>query len=68
MEDMTKKNRSAKTYGSINGNSKLSESKVVEIRIRYATEEVLLKDLAFEYKVAISLIHRIIKRQVWKHC
>jgi predicted DNA-binding protein YlxM (UPF0122 family) len=53
----------AKRKGNLRGKqSKLPESAQRSIRRRYATGEVSLADLAEEYSVGRSTIHRVIHR------
>lgn len=53
--------------GESNGQSKLTESDVREIRSIYSEGGVLQKDLAEKYGVAKSAICWIIKRKYWTH-
>jgi len=53
--------------GSKVGNSKLTESQVLEIRKLYATGDYYQKDLAKIFDVSRRLIGLIINRKNWKH-
>jgi len=57
----------ARTPGSKNGNSKLTEPQVLEIRRLYATGGYTLKALSQMYGVHFSAIARIVNRRVWRH-
>ena len=50
-----------------NGNSKLSESQVLEIRKLYASGNYYQKDLAKIFNVGKSLIGYIVNRKLWNH-
>ncbi|MDF3046723.1 MAG: sle1 [Ornithinibacter sp.] len=52
--------------GSVNGQAKLTEAQVVEIRRRVADGE-MKKRLAIEYGVDPSTITAVIKRKTWRH-
>lgn len=80
VEDMTRKGRAAsgdkngarlhpttRARGSKNGNSKLSEQQVRQIRITYAKGHISQRDLAARYRVARSLVTAIISGVIWKH-
>lgn len=53
--------------GETNGNSKLTEIQVREIREKYIPREYTLKILAEEYGVELNQISRIINNKLWKH-
>lgn len=53
--------------GEINGNHKLTDAIVAEIRHRHAQDEASSKLLAQEFGVSASLIYLVVKRKVWKH-
>jgi len=63
MKDMIKKNRSGNTKGSKNGNSKLSEGDILEIRQSEEYSFVLAK----KYSISPTQVCNIRKRKVWKH-
>jgi hypothetical protein len=65
IEDMVQKNRNNKPKGSLNGRAKLNEILVSEIRYKYKTEDILQKELAIEYNVAVVTIARIIENRAW---
>lgn len=62
--DMINKNRQAITRGESNGNCKLTELQVVEIREK---SHLKTHQLALEYGVSSSAIQHIISRRIWKH-
>jgi hypothetical protein len=53
--------------GQANGNSKLTEAKVIDIRTRYAAGGITLAALAAEFGVSFGLISHIVNRKTWKH-
>jgi len=53
--------------GSKNGNSKLTEKEVLQIRSSYKPYVVTCRDLGKVFNVDQSLIYLIIKRRVWAH-
>lgn len=53
--------------GEETSNAKLTEEQVRIIRQRYATENILQKELAAEYEVWPTTISRIIRRETWSH-
>ena len=53
--------------GEKNGCAKLTTDIIVEIRRRRITEQVLIRVLADEYRVARSMISRIVRGQRWGH-
>jgi len=65
MTDMVRKGRSAK--GILNGNRKLTEQEVLEIRNLYATTNITYAELARRYNVDKTNIPSIVKRETWKH-
>lgn len=56
-----------KCRGEGNGRAKLTVSDVHEIRERHKLGNITLEELAIDYPVTFSAIHRIITRQSWKH-
>jgi hypothetical protein len=48
-------------------NSKMTEEKVILLREMYDSGEFLLKELAEEFNISISVAWRIAKRNTWKH-
>jgi len=54
------------TYGERNGNSKLTERQVIEIRERYATGYETYKSLAADYPIGSSMVEFIIKGTNWE--
>jgi hypothetical protein len=61
--DMSKKGRSA--HGERSGTAKLTESQVREIRRRYASGNILQKNLASEYGISRAQVNRIVHRSRW---
>lgn len=57
----------ADSRGSGNGNSKLTEELVLDIRKYHATGKIHPNELARIYKVSPSSIYDIIARRRWKH-
>ena len=64
-EDKVKDGTSAR--GETNGDSKLTEEQVLEIRKKYVPRKYPLTKLAKEYKVAKSTILKIVNRKTWTH-
>ena len=50
-----------------NGNSKLSEKEVLEIRCLYATDNYIQRGLGKMFGVSRQLISDIVNRKLWKH-
>lgn len=48
-------------------NSKMTEEKVILLREMYDSGEFLLKELAEEFNISISVAWKIAKRNTWKH-
>lgn len=67
MKDMTKKKRYVSYKGSENGNSKLIESQVREIRNYSPIIDGRMKEFAMKYGVTRCTINAIITRRLWKH-
>ena len=75
IHDMLDRERFTPPRGEKNGQVKLTDTKVREIRERYGTDKpkrgprpsgtVRMQDLANEYGVSLTLIHMIIKRARW---
>lgn len=63
--NMRSKQRHA--FGSRHGQTKLTESDVVEIRRRHSAGEVSQQELAQEYRVAQYTIYAIVHRKTWAH-
>ena len=63
MRDMVEKGRVALISGIRNGNSKLTDAEVDEIRRAYATGNVYLKTLAAQYHISVGHISRIVRHQ-----
>ena len=55
------------TRGGTNGNSKLIEAQVIEIRALYAAGGISMRKVALKFNVDTGLVHLIVKRRIWKH-
>lgn len=55
------------THGSTNGQSKLTETDVLEIRKLYSQNNYSQTDLAIKYNLNSSTISNIVNRKRWKH-
>lgn len=53
--------------GEVHGKSKLSDAKVIQIRVAYAAGGVTLRQLSSQFGVHFSAIGRIIRREMWQH-
>jgi hypothetical protein len=53
-------------YGESNGNSRLREYQVAEIRARYARGESVAT-LAETYSVSVSTVFQVVARKTWRH-
>ena len=67
MDDMNKKGRYCTLVGESARNVILTEEEVNQIRLKYIPYKYTQQMLADEFGVCAPLIHRIIKRDVWKH-
>lgn len=68
VHDMMSRGRMVPSPGSRNGNARLTETAVAEIRARYAEEEaVAIATLATDYGVTGSTIRRIVRGLGWAH-
>lgn len=68
MSDAGRKGHMARdTKGSKHPMTNLTETKVVEIRRRYALGGVTYRELAFEYDTGWTTIQKIITRKTWQH-
>ena len=67
MDQMKSRGRQSSLPGEDHGQAKLTDTKVLEIRARYATGQITQRGLASQYDVAHSLISMIINRKNWKH-
>ena len=65
--DCVSKGRGVDNRGENHGRSKLTETQVREIRIKYANGGVTYQQLALEYEVNHTTISKIIHRKCWKH-
>lgn len=65
IQDMKLKNRSL--VGIKNSASKLTETKVIEIRQRYLTEKISQHNLALHYGISQFTVFSIINRKTWRH-
>lgn len=66
IDDKVAKNRQSHCPGEDNGRHKLTISEVIYIRQWYNSGKVTLKHIGKEYGVSTSLIHKIVKRLLWK--
>jgi hypothetical protein len=53
--------------GERSGNSKLTESDIVNIRMEYSKTKPLLRELSVKYGVSPQQIYRIVTRKSWAH-
>ena len=53
--------------GEENGNAKLTAKKVIELRELYASGAMLLRQLATQFNISITLTSLIINRKRWQH-
>ena len=53
--------------GEDNGEAKLTDPEVLEIRARYATGQITQQGLADQYGVHQTIISKIVNRKIWKH-
>ena len=67
VRDRDERGRRAATHGVENGNSKLTDDDVQDIRARYAEGGVSLRALAKEYGVNFTHVSRIVNRKIWTH-
>jgi transposase len=66
-DDMVSKNRDVHASGENNGNSKLNDDLVLEIRTQYFNKEKSLKELSEIFLVDKSVIQDVVKGTTWKH-
>ena len=66
--DKIKHGTVTRTVGQINGQAKLTEKQVSEIRSRWWCQGVTQRQLAEEYGVKQPTISNIISRRTWGHC
>ncbi len=67
MQDCAEKGRSTRLLGEDNGRAKLTEAHVYEIRRRYFSEIVTQRQLASDFGVSLTQIHRIITNKNRTH-
>lgn len=53
--------------GSANGNAKLIEEDVIEIRCLYATGNWTQQEIAYKFRISSSLVSYIVRRDIWQH-
>lgn len=58
---------SSKFLGELNGKSKLTESKILEIRNKYNSGAFSMQEIANLYEVTRECIREIIHRRTWSH-
>jgi len=66
MATQTRKVRAVRFYGTKNGNSKLTASKVRRIRNLYAAGNETCRSLAQKFGVSPPTIYNIIERVIWR--
>lgn len=66
VHDMHKKGRFSKRSGEANNHSVLKESQVIEIKNRYNSEDISVRQLADFYGVSTGAIHLVISNTNWK--
>jgi hypothetical protein len=66
MKDRNNKNRQARLKGELNGQSKLTEQQVIEIREKYSSGNYTQSLLANEYNTKQQNICRIVNYKRWK--
>ena len=66
-KDKEAKGRGGQTKGEKHGRSKLTETDVREIRIKYANGGITHRQLALEYGISQQAITKIIRRRTWSH-
>ena len=67
VRDRDAKGRGSDNKGGKNGRSKLTETQVREIKIKYANGDITYQQLALEYGVCETSIRGIINRKYWNH-
>lgn len=67
MRDRETKGRANRPKGEEQSQSKLTETQVREIRIKYANGGISYQQLALEYGVSFGGVGHIIQRRSWKH-
>lgn len=68
IHDKVIRNRAQRLHGDLNGNSKLSEQDVINIRSEYISRKNGgVVAIAKKYKISSTNVHDIIKRKIWKH-
>lgn len=68
MRDMLEKGRQPKgAKGELHNMAKLTTEEVMEIRTRYATGDIMRRELASEYGVSLGAVCDIIYRRSWRH-
>jgi hypothetical protein len=67
VDDKVSKGRQAKLKGELNGESKIKEKDVLEIRNRYLKGGTTHRELAKLFKVSKTQITRILNNKSWKH-
>ncbi len=66
-EDMMKHGKHFKASGELNGEAKLDDDEIKEIRTRYNRGGVSQRALAEEYDISQAQICRIVNNQTWTH-
>lgn len=65
MDDCVRRDRHV--LGTRNGNARLTEHEVAEIRARYAAGDVFMRQLGDEYGVSQGTIQHVVAGTTWKH-
>ena len=65
VRDKVSKNRQA--LGEKNGQSKLTEKSVLEMRQKYATRKFTYKQLGEEYGVCVDTVKKAVRGIYWRH-
>jgi hypothetical protein len=62
-----RRNPAQAVRGEAHGRAKLTADAVRAIRARYATGDVLLRELATEFDLSVTHVHAIVTQAVWRH-
>jgi len=66
-KDREEKGRGNQPKGEKNGQSKLTESQVIELRRRYRKNCATFKQLGIEFGISATTAESIVKGKIWKH-
>lgn len=67
IDDMILKERIISPLGEDNGQHKLNDRQVIEIRQAYENGDFNTNKMAYKYGVSGTLIRLIVRRKIWKH-